>query len=82
MRRLYGLATTYSPIRQLADSTIGAVGHLTLLFFSIHDVFNKNKKAPTFLLELVWVGDDLLSQVLPSTIGAVGLNFSVRDGKR
>jgi hypothetical protein len=39
------------------------------------------KKAPDKIQGLIKVGDDLLSHNC-STIGAIGLNFSVRNGKR
>ena len=41
----------------------------------------KNKKVPDFSGTSIKVGDDLLSHNC-STIGAGGLNFSVRNGKR
>ncbi len=43
----------------------------------------QNKKAPQFSLKgLLYSGIDILSRVVPSTICAGGLNYSVRNGKR
>ena len=73
--------------RTVSKKEIETSDKVALGFSLTQDGFTQKKRLPSDdcsdrSLLLKKKGGDLLSRLVDSTIGATGLNFSVRDGKR